>query len=215
MKKMVFALVTACLLTFNAHGQTERSFVEGQHYQVLPVPVRVADRDRLEVVEVFSYGCIHCFNFQPAMEAWLEDADDDVNFVRLPAVFDQSWAYLAKAFYSAEVLGVTEEVHGAVFEAVHVRNANVLQSEQLAQIFEERAGIGEAEFLRVFNSVGVDTRVRQADAQARMFRIQGTPTMVVQGKYRIDGQMAGSNAAMLDVVDFLLAKERAAANDRP
>jgi protein dithiol oxidoreductase (disulfide-forming) len=195
-----------------ADTQSARTFVAGQHYQVLPVPVRVADPNRLEVVEVFSYGCVHCFNFQPAIDAWLEQADDDVNFVRLPAVFNQDWAYLAKAFYAAEALGVTEQVHAALFQAVHVRNTNILDPARLARIFEEHGGVSQEAFERTFNSMGVDTRVRQADAQTRMFRVSGTPTMVVNGKYRIDGNMAGSNAAMLDVVDFLLQKDRAAAS---
>jgi protein dithiol oxidoreductase (disulfide-forming) len=213
-KLMIAAALVAGLLVVHAHAQNEHTFVQGRHYQMLPVPVRVADPARLEVVEVFSYGCIHCFSVQPAIDTWLEGLGSDVNFVRVPAVFDQTWAYLARAYYSAEALGVTESVHGPIFEAIHVRNANVLEPTRLARIFEEHAGVGESEFMRVFNSVGVDTRVRQGDAQTRMYRVQGTPTMIVQGKYRIDGQMAGSNAAMLDVVDFLLAKERAAAPEQ-
>jgi protein dithiol oxidoreductase (disulfide-forming) len=213
-KLMIAAALAAGLLVAHAHAQNERTFVQGRHYQVLPVPVRVADPARLEVVEVFSYGCIHCFTMQPAIHAWLETLDGDVEFVRVPAVFDQTWAYLARTYYAAEALGVTESVHGPIFEAIHVRNANVLEPARMARIFEEHAGVGEPEFMRVFNSVGVDTRVRQGDAQTRLYRVQGTPTMIVQGKYRIDGQMAGSNAAMLDVVDFLLAKERGAAAEQ-
>jgi protein dithiol oxidoreductase (disulfide-forming) len=213
MLKTISVVALVCLLAMSAVAQErpERTFEAGRHYQVLPVPVRVADPERLEVVEVFSYGCVHCYMFQASVEAWAENLDEDVSFVRLPAVFDQTWAYLAKAYYAAEALGVTEAVHGPIFEAIHLRNTNIMEPARLAQIFAERAEVGEDQFMRVFNSIGVDTRVRQGDAQARAFRITGTPTMVVQGKYRIDGQMAGSNAAMLEVVDFLLAKERNAA----
>lgn len=213
MLKTLPVVALVCLLAVGAQAQErpQRTFEAGRHYQVLPVPVRVADPERLEVVEVFSYGCVHCYMFQESIEDWVEDLDADVNFVRLPAVFDQTWAYLAKAFYTAEALGVTEAVHGPIFEAIHLRNTNILEPARLAQLFAERADVGEDQFMRVFNSIGVDTRVRQGDAQTRAFRITGTPTMVVQGKYRIDGQMAGSNAAMLEVVDFLLARERAAA----
>jgi protein dithiol oxidoreductase (disulfide-forming) len=219
MLKTILLTAAVALIALTAHAQqrpgTEGVYEAGRHYEVLPVPVRVADPQRLEVVEIFSYACVHCFTFQSSLHSWLEDLPDDVHFVRVPAVFDQSWAFLAKAYYTAEELGVTDAVHGPIFEAVHLRNANVLDPAVLAGLFEERAGTDENAFLRVLNSPGINTRVRQADAQARSYRVTGTPTMIVHGKYRIDGRMAGSNAAMLDVVDFLLARERAAQSAQP
>lgn len=177
---------------------------EGEHYERLPIPVDTRNPDQVEVVEVFSYGCIHCKNFQGPIDAWLEGAPEDVDFYRMPATFNESWQALAQLFYTAEALDVTDQVHDPIFRAIHDNGVNLTEPERMAELFERVAGIEPAQFNSVFNSFSVRSRVQQAHARGLTYRLSGTPTLIVDGRYRVDGRMAGGNAAMLDVVDYLV-----------
>ncbi|MXY53281.1 MAG: thiol:disulfide interchange protein DsbA/DsbL [Gammaproteobacteria bacterium] len=203
-------LVLSAVLAGASVAEEAAAYQEGRHYVRLPMPVETRDPDRIEVVELFSYGCIHCFNFDPAVERWLETVPDDVDFHRIPAVFNAYWAALAQAFYTAELLDVMGEVHTPIFEGVHVYRLEMNRAELLARLFEREADVDREEFLRVFGSFGVQSRVRKADASTRMYRATGVPTMIVNGTYRIETDMAGGQEQMLDVVDYLVATIRAA-----
>ena len=187
-------------------------FQEGVHYQRLPVPVATKDANRVEVVELFSYACIHCKNFEPTLEAWRGEQADDVLFRRVPAIFNKTWKLLAQAFYAAEVLGIGEKVHQPMFRALHDQGVNLGNPSLLAALFQEVAGVVPSEFTQVFNSFSVRSRVQQAEAHGRAYRVTGVPTLIVDGIYRIDGKMAGNNTKMLEIVDFLIAERRGAAN---
>ena len=205
----------ALLLVFGASTYAEDSvlserFVAGTHYEVIEIPVDTRDADKVEVVEMFSYACIHCFNFDPYVKAWQAKQADDVDFHLVPAVFNSDWERLAQAFYTAESLGVREDVHERMFEGIHSRNEDLRQAEILAPIFADLADVDEADFNAAHRSFSVRSRVQQAKALIRAYKVTGVPMMIVNGKYRVDGRMAGGNAKMLEVVDFLVAKERAA-----
>jgi thiol:disulfide interchange protein DsbA len=165
----------------------------------------------IEVGEVFSYGCPHCFEFEPSLEAWQAKQQADVQLRRLPAVFRKEWEILAQAYYAADVLGVFNKVNMPIFEAIHLKGQNPNDPAVLAAVFKESAGVDGEEFLKVLNSFGVRSKVLQADAQGRMYRLAGVPTLIVAGKYTVYGQNnTGGNVDRLSVVDFLVAKERAA-----
>ncbi|MEE2781787.1 MAG: thiol:disulfide interchange protein DsbA/DsbL [Pseudomonadota bacterium] len=187
-------------------------FVAGTHYEVLDIPVDTRDAEKVEVVEMFSYACIHCFNFDPYVKAWLAKQPKDVDFRPVPAIFNDDWERLAQAFYTAEALGVRDKVHERMFEGIHSNNEDLRQASLLAPIFNELGGVNEADFIAAHKSFSVRSRVQQAKALVRAYRITGVPTMIVNGKYRVGGRMAGGNAKMLEVVDFLVAKERLADN---
>jgi thiol:disulfide interchange protein DsbA len=185
-------------------------YQEGVNYERLPVAVEARDPSKIEVVEVFSYACIHCKTFEPAVEAWAAEVADDIDFYRMPATFNQTWTSLAQGYYTAEALGVLDQVHEAMFRTIHDRGVNVADPELMAQLFEAAAGVPPAQFNQVFNSFSVRSRVQQADARGRVYRITGTPTMIVDGTYRVDARMAGSHENMLEVVDFLVEQQRSA-----
>jgi thiol:disulfide interchange protein DsbA len=194
-----------------AAGVSADTFEVGVHYDLLPISVATADPSKIEVVEVFSYGCPHCFNFDPAIEAWKAKQPSDVSFRRLPAVFRKEWEILAQAYYTAEVLGVTDKVHRPIFEAIHLKGLNGGDPDVLASVFQQSAQVTPEAFLKVLNSFAVRSKVQQADAQGRMYRLTGVPTLIVDGKYTVYGQnLVGSNSDRLAVVDYLVAKERAA-----
>ena len=207
MKLSLFALLTWMLLGASAVAE---EFVEGEHYQRLPVSVDTRDSSKVEVVEVFSYACIHCKTFDPTLEEWRSEQPEDVDFRRLPAVFNPTWALFAQAYYAADVLGVGNAVHGPIFRAVHEQQIDLREPTRMAALFQEYGGVAPEDFAQVFGSFSVRSRVQQADAHGRAYRVSGVPALVVDGTYRVDGRMAGTNARMLQVVDFLVAERRAA-----
>ena len=207
---MRHALAFLCLILGSAaHAQ---EFQSGVHYTELPIPVETsAPEGAVEVVEVFSYACIHCYNFEPLVRAWEARQPEDVAFRRVPAVFNPVWELLGQAYYTARALDVLEAVHMPIFEAIHVHRMDIRDTELLGRIFGRYADTPEDEFSRVFGSFGVVSSTRQARAQGQAYRISGVPTLVVAGKYRIEVDKAGSLERMLEVVDFLVEQERAAA----
>ena len=206
MKASIFAGVLSALLALNVQAM---EFEEGTHYQRLNVPVQTSDDSRVEVVEAFSYACVHCKTFDPAVESWKHEQGAGVNFQRLPAIFNQTWAIFAQAYYTAEVLGVTEQVHTPIFKAIHEQGKDLRDPAAMAILFESFAGVPKADFEQVYASFGVRSKMQQAQAHGRAYGLTGTPSMIVDGTFRTDGQMAGSNAMMLEVVDYLVAKQAA------
>ena len=190
------------------------AFVAGKHYQVLSAPVETRNRAKIEVVEVFSYGCPHCFHFEPAVTAWRARQAADVDFLHVPAVFNAQFRTLGQAYYTAQVLKVLDRSHTPMFKALHEQNRPLWLNSELAR-FYAGFGVKEDDFTRAFNSFGVRAGIQRSEMLTRAYQINGVPAMVVNGKYVVDGRMAGSNEAMLQVVDFLVARERAARRAAP
>ena len=199
----------ACALAFATANAAE--FEEGVHYVELPVPVETRDPSKIEVVEVFSYACIHCYNLEPMVAAWQQSIPDDVDFHRLPLV-TQRLLPLAQAFYAAETMGVLERVHMPIFAAIHEYGIDMSRREYVRRLFVRDAGVDEEEFGRVFDSFGVQSRVRQADARGRMYRIMATPSIVVNGRYVTESGRVGLQGMFL-VVNHLIERERNARAD--
>ena len=189
------------------------NYVEGVHYEAIDIPVKTGLEGeqplKVEVVEVLSYMCIHCYSFDPLLKLWEQNKAEQAVFNRLPAVFSADWELMARAFYTAEILDVSEQMHEPLFEAIHKQPKNLRDEDIMAALFLEHAEIPAAEFTESFNSFFVRSRVMQARAKGRAYGITGVPVMIVNGKYRVGGRMAGSNEAMLDVVDFLVRRELA------
>ena len=189
------------------------NYVEGVHYEAIDIPVKTGLEGeqplKVEVVEVFSYMCIHCYSFDPLLKLWEQNKAEQAVFNRLPAVFSADWELMARAFYTAEILDVSEQMHEPLFEAIHKQPKNLRDEDIMAALFLEHAERPAAEFTESFNSFFVRSRVMQARAKGRAYGITGVPVMIVNGKYRVGGRMAGSNEAMLDVVDFLVRRELA------
>jgi len=194
-----------------APGQV-REFKSGVHYEELLVPLTVSDPDTIEVTEMFSYMCIHCFNFDAAVHVWSERLPEDVTFKQVPAIFNKVWGLFAQAFYTAEALGVSDKTHDALFAAVHNQRRDLRTPDAMAGLFKEAAGVEKEAFLKAFNSFSVRSKVQQADSRARQARLSSVPTLIVAGKYKTDSSKAGTNNGMLQVANFLIEKERKARN---
>lgn len=201
--KAVF--VGICLLP--ALGMTQQ-WEEGPHYQKLDDPVRTAQADGIEVAEVFWYGCMHCYNFKPIAEEWEASAPEDVNYVRIPAALGDTWEIHAKAFYTLEALdAMNEETHTALFEALARDKRRLGNAEELAEFLGDY-GVDEDDFINTFDSFGVNAKVQQAKAKAIGAGVKGTPTVLVNGKYRVTASMAGGHEKVLEVVEYLIELER-------
>lgn len=197
----------ALLLPLGLRAAPPEAFVEGTHYTRLPEAVRTADPARIEVVEVFWYGCIHCYHFEPLLAKWQSGLPKDVDFRRSPALWNKPMAIHAQAFYAAQALGVLDKMHEPLFRALNDERKRLDTEDELAAFFAAN-GVKEEDFRKAFNSFGVQASVKQADARARSFRVSGTPEVIVNGKYSVSARTAGSPEAMLKVMDFLIAKER-------
>jgi thiol:disulfide interchange protein DsbA len=206
---MSVILVVAPLAACAADEGAEQNFTAGKDYDLISPPIRTANPDKIEVAEFFWYGCGHCYNFEPMLGQWKKTLADDVEFQPVPAIWNAAMELHARAFYTAEALGVGEVMHPALFQAMNVDRKALKSEQELAELFEAN-GVPPEKFSRAFNSFGVSSQVRQAGAKARAAKLTGTPSMVVDGKYLISARKAGSQANMLKLADFLVAKERAA-----
>jgi len=187
-------------------AETEK-YEAGVHYEVLPQPIRTADATKIEVNEVFSYTCGHCFNFEAVLHPWSKNLAADVDFQQTPAVWQPSLEPFARAYYSAVMLGVLDQTHMTIFEALHVKKQPLRSEEDFAAIFDA-AGVDGLRFSKAYNSFGMTSMVNQAKARVRGYRVQGTPEVIVNGKYRVSSRNAGGFDGMLNVADFLIEKER-------
>lgn len=208
MRKLVLSavLATASLFGMAAHAA---EFQAGKEYVELKNPVPVAEPEKIEVVELFWYGCPHCYQFEPIINPWVKQLPDDVDFKRVPAMFGGAWNVHGQMFLALESMNVEQDVHDAVFNAYH-RDGNKLETaEKMAELVEGH-GVDKAAFLKAYNSFGVKSRAEQAKKLGMAYQITGVPVMVVNGKYRFDIGSAGGPERALEVADFLIEKERAA-----
>lgn len=209
MTKMLKAAL--CLLLASSFSvQAETQWQEGQHYERLDTPVRTADANTIEVVEVFWYGCPHCYRFKPVVEGWAAELPEDVSFSLMPAALGQAWVPHAMAFYALDAIGqLNTATNDALFNALAGERRQLNTPEALADFLADY-GVNRDEFLKAFESFGVNARFQQAQSKIRGARITGVPAMLVNGKYKVSGSSAGGHEQMIEVVNYLIEQERAA-----
>ena len=182
-------------------------FELGEHYQRLsPTQPTSSSPDKIEVAEIFWYGCPHCYTFDPFLESWRPDVPDYVSFVRVPAVWNPLVRLHARAFYTAQALGKGEEMHTAFFREIHV-NGNALDSESALASFFGQFGVTAEDFKNAYDSFAVHTNLQKADELSRRYRISSVPTVVVNGKYTTNATMAGGYPTLMEIIDELVAME--------
>lgn len=186
-------------------------FVEGRHYRRLsPTQPTTTSADSVEVDEFFMYSCIHCYNLEPFVQAWLEDKPDFIEYVHIPTTWNAGVEMHARAYYTAEALGKLDEMHLAFFREMHEAQ-NFLQTPDAMAEFFGRFGVSREEFTSVFESFAVNTKVNRATELIRRYRIDSTPTIVVNGKYVTSVGMAdpqaGNATRMFELIELLAAAE--------
>ena len=203
------ALAAGLALGFAPFGaRAQAGPVEGKQYVRLARPQPVATPGKIEVVEFFWYGCPHCYEFEPMLEAWIKGLPPDIAVRRVPVAFrDEPFTAHQKIFYALEALGQVDAMQMKVFNAIH-RDHNRMDKPAEIAAFMQKNGIDSAKFLDLYNSFGVQTKTRQARALAEAYKIDGVPALGIYGHYYTSGSLAGSLERSLAVADFLIQKSR-------
>jgi len=191
----------------------QQMWQEGEHYKMLPFPVKTRDASKIEVVEVFWYGCPHCYEFNnDFLPGWKKEMAEDVDFWLLPATFP-GWKEHAKAFYAAEFLGVSNTLHQPLFDAIVANPKKYKDIEDFEEIFTSN-GVSKDDYYAIFETGGfrkisrVDEAIQKAEARVKSYRISGVPALIVNGKYKIGVRDAGSFANMIKIANYLISEER-------
>lgn len=187
---------------------TSARFREGTHYQKLvpAQPTGVAP-GKVEIVEVFWYGCGHCFSLDPAIESWRKKGKAPyAEFVRVPAMWNDGLRLHARLFYTAEALGKLEQLHSLLFRELHV-NGNQLNTVDKIAAFFKQHGVDAETFQKTFSSFDVERKLQRADVLNRRYRVQSVPMFVVNGKYTTDVGAAGGEPQLFGLLDELSAHE--------
>ncbi len=206
---LVLMLAAALLLSAPVHVQSDSSvpYQEGLHYFLIedgtPAPA-----GSTEVIEVFSYMCSHCNTFEPYINSWAKRNAENVKFSRMPVVFGRkAWEIYARAYVTAQMMGLGDDAHVAMMDKLWKEKAIMRSMEDLAG-FYSNFGVDSKTFLATSKSFAVDARMRKQQRLVQHYDIRGTPSLVLNGKYRIAGNAAvPSFDVMLDVVDYLIAAE--------
>ena len=151
--------------------------VADEGYETVTPAQPVQNADKVEVIEFFWYGCPHCYSLEPSMVAWLKTKPANVEFIRQPAVFSDLWGKHAKAFFTAEALGVSEKIHADFFDAIQNKNQKLASEDELAKFFAAH-GVKEDDFRAAYNSFGVDAKMRQAETMAAAIRNMTTAVVL-------------------------------------
>jgi thiol:disulfide interchange protein DsbA len=215
MKRQFIFLSTVLLWGFMINTATAQ-LVEGRDYMALSPPQPTENSKKIEVIEFFWYGCIHCYHLEAPLNAWLKHKPADVEFRRVPAVLQPAWMPLTQTYYTLVALGVADKYHSAIFDAIHKQNRRDLVTDPNAiATWLATKGLDKQKFLDAYNSFAVSGRAQRAADLSGAYNIEGTPTLVVNGKYSIEPSMEGySVGSQVDyptffhAVDQLIAQER-------
>jgi thiol:disulfide interchange protein DsbA len=197
----IFALTFLALST-----SLQASIIAGHDYVVLSTPQRQESNGKIEVVEFFSWGCPHCYEFYPKLSHWLSTLPKDAAFKRVPVGLGHpEWEALARAYYALQSTGDVDRLDSQIFEDIH-KNHVWLYDEQSITAWVGKHGVNIAKFTEAFRSFNVNMSAGQAEQRAEDYRIPGVPTLAIAGKYTVDGDQA----KMLTTSDQLIAMEGAA-----
>ena len=178
-------------------------------YEIISPAQPTQHPDKIEIIEFFWYGCPHCYSFEPLLDNWSKNLPKNVEFIRQPAAFNELWSKHAKAYYTAEALGIVDKVHADLFDAIQNKKESLDTEEALSKFFIAH-GVNETQFKEAYNSFVVDSKMRQAPLMAARYGITGVPAIIINGKYKTNGTLAGSHEKMIEVMNNLIKKESTA-----
>jgi thiol:disulfide interchange protein DsbA len=179
----------------------------GEQYSTLQNPLPVENPAKVEVAEFFWYGCIHCYNLESALEAWLPKLPPDAYFRRIPAVFNERWARDAAIYYGFETLGLLGKLHRPFFDAIHKDRLRTDNPEALNE-WMGRNGVDPKKLDEAVKSFGVQSKLKRAAQFSAAAKIDGTPALMVQGRYTISAEQGRSLEGMLANADRLIPQVR-------
>ena len=202
---LLLAMAALATVALTAAAQST-ALEEGKEYLRLKVPQPVESGKKIEVIEFFSYGCPHCGDLEPTLQGWLKTIPADVQFRRVPVMFQDRWIPLAKIYYTLDALGEETRLTPMVFTAMHAKGLSLWQDKTF---FDWAAGQGvdRKKVEEMYNSFGIGGKVNRARLAAQSYQVQSVPLIVVDGKFF--SNRVNSHAAMHPLIDALVVKARA------
>ena len=207
MKLTITAFLILCSVSVFAQAPATSAYQEGLHYTKFPTAFPTNNDEQVIVYEFFGYTCPHCANFQPYVDSWLDKKPKNVKLVRVPALLQPGWDVYAKVYYTAESMGLVEKTHKALFDAIHKQRKRMRTIEEVAQWYADEFGVDKDKFLSTSKSFMIDSKMRQSNNMMRKMDIRSTPTIIVNGKYKLNGKAVGGVKGMLDLASYLSLKE--------
>ena len=202
----IFGLLLALVTLPFTPASAEDDYAAGIDYERITPPMTVKEPGKVEVYEFFWYGCPHCYQFEPHLANWVKRKPDNVEVIRVPAIFNNpNWETHARAYYTAELLGVLDRIHGQLFSAIHDKRQRLNSRDALREFFAAR-GVEPDKFDKTFDSFAVESKVRRARDLTERSGINGVPAMVVDGEYRITASQAASYKRLIGITGYLANK---------
>lgn len=198
----------ALLTVVSTAVSAQTAFVVDTDYQLISPAVKTTQPDKVVVTEIFWYGCPHCFRFEPYVERWASELPDGVVFEHVPSSLNPRWTVLARAYYAFKMMGVLEQTHKAIFEAIHLKRQRLDSLDSIAA-FAASQGLDEKIFRENYASFPVETQVRKNVQKEKRYGHRGVPAVIVNGKYLVSASLAGSNERMIQIMNFLVSQELA------
>ena len=202
------SLIAACLMMFSVAAVAEPQ--AGFEYKQTPQVIPTENAAKVEVTELFWYGCPHCHQLEPQLAAWVKKLPADVEFHRVPAIPRPDWVPGAKAYYAMEILGILEKLHAPFFEAIH-KQKSVKPGDEAGIIdwITKQSGLDRKKVEDAFKSFSVNTKLKRSSQLFAASGATGVPALLIDGKYLTSSTMAGGNAEALQVADYLIERARA------
>jgi len=186
-------------------SSTAQALTAGQEYAIISPPLDTIDPKRIEIMELFWYGCPHCFALEPDLAAWVKTLPKNVYLRRIPAIFSQTphWIPLARAYYAAEILGLTEKLHYDFFNAIHLSGQNLNEREVLLKLVQ-KLGVNRKQFEQALDSPEVSSRIAKSQQISNASGAKGVPALVVDGKYQTSVSQTGSHEGLISALNQLI-----------
>lgn len=206
---MVLTGLLACLIGTFAWGQAR--LVPGKDYIEISPAQTIETADKNEVLEFFWYRCPHCYALEPHLERWVKKLPADTQFRRMPAVFNDEWAIDARIFFALEAIGQEERVHRPLFDQIHKGGGAALKGATYMKFvsdFLAKQGVDMAKYDSALRSFTVESKVKRAFQSAQAYKLDGVPSIAVNGKYLVSAAQVGDGQNMIDVSDAVLGQAR-------
>ena len=206
------AFAAVLTLSFAASGAHAQAPVAGKDYNAITPPQPTETGNKIEVIEFFSYACPHCSTLEGPLGAWLKKKPADVEFKRVPVVFHETWAPLARLYYTLEALGAVDKLHGEVFKAIHEQKVRLQDAKAIAD-WAASKGVDRQKFNDAYNSFTVQSRTQRSNDMSRRYNVEFTPALVVNGRFLTGPSMTSPGATVdynrfFSVLDQLIATSR-------
>ena len=204
---MLKQLVTGLIVIFAA-ALAQAQPTAGVEYRQLSAPQPTDTAGKIEVIEFFWYGCPHCYSFEPVLELWVKKLPKDAQFRRIPAIFNDEWEQGARAYYALDAIGEIPRLHKPLFDAVHQGTRLRVANEAALTEWLGKNGVDTKKFAAAYRSFSVESNLKRAKQLTQAYKIEGVPSMAINGQYVVITDNIKSLEQLLSVADYLVDQSR-------